>query len=408
MASDNYEVIDPGVPMQGVPGEMVPDGSCASCGPAEECYGPGACWGPGDCYGGDCYPFLRPLRDRVWYDVDYLLWWFKSDAIPPLVTTSSTADAGVLGRGSTRVLFDDQSLKDDNRSGARFKLGTWLDACHCSGFEVNYMFIAEDTTQYQSGILSDMVLARPFYDGLTGQQSSWVLASPGQLQGWANVQSTSEFFSVEALLRRRLHEDCQRRIDLLLGYRHLSLKERLSIDDHRMRIGQSQLEPLNQQIDQLDVFDTENVFNGAEVGISTQSHYNRWSLQFLMKVALGNTRSRIDISGMTATRLGNTIDPPTPGGLLTQATNIGQYEDHNFAVVPELGVTLGYDLTCHLRCTMGYNFLYWSKVARPGDQIDTNIQLPDNDGAVLTHPEFQFTTTDFWAQGLSFGLDYRF
>ena len=79
--------------------------------------------------------------------------------------------------------------------------------------------------------------------------------------------------------------------------------------------------------------------------------------------------------------------------------------------MPEIGFTLGYDLTPRLKATAGYTLLYWSNVARPGDQIDLNVdsrQFPpphDGDG---TKPEFALHTSDFWAQGLNLGLDYRF
>lgn len=79
--------------------------------------------------------------------------------------------------------------------------------------------------------------------------------------------------------------------------------------------------------------------------------------------------------------------------------------------MPELGITLGYDFTCRLRATFGYTFLYWSKVARPGEQIDTELnpsQFPPGTLVGAPHPQFVFHTSDFWAQGLNFGLEYRF
>jgi hypothetical protein len=55
--------------------------------------------------------------------------------------------------------------------------------------------------------------------------------------------------------------------------------------------------------------------------------------------------------------------------------------------------------------------MYWSGVARPGEQIDTNVsssQLPPQTGATAYKPTFQLHTTDFWAQGLNVGLDFHF
>ena len=72
---------------------------------------------------------------------------------------------------------------------------------------------------------------------------------------------------------------------------------------------------------------------------------------------------------------------------------------------------LGYDLTCRLKATVGWSFLYWSSVMRPGDQIDTNVnpsQLPPGTLSGIPSPQFKPVMTDFWAQGLSIGLDYRY
>jgi len=78
-----------------------------------------------------------------------------------------------------------------------------------------------------------------------------------------------------------------------------------------------------------------------------------------------------------------------------------------------LGATLGYQLTPRLRATFGYTFIYLSNVARPGDQIDTNVnsRLLPNDTRPLAgdtqHPQFVFQESAFWAQGISVGLDFR-
>jgi len=67
------------------------------------------------------------------------------------------------------------------------------------------------------------------------------------------------------------------------------------------------------------------------------------------------------------------------GGLLALPSNIGTQTRNRFAVIPELGVKVGYQLTDHIRVYAGYNFLYASSVVRPGNQIDPVInraQLP--------------------------------
>ena len=80
--------------------------------------------------------------------------------------------------------------------------------------------------------------------------------------------------------------------------------------------------------------------------------------------------------------------------------------------MPELDLKFGYQFTRHTRLFVGYDFIYWSKVARAGEQIDTTINstLVPNSGvapAGPARPEFAFQETGFWAQGINIGVDCR-
>jgi hypothetical protein len=68
-------------------------------------------------------------------------------------------------------------------------------------------------------------------------------------------------------------------------------------------------------------------------------------------------------------------------------------------------------LTPRLRATCGYTFLYWSRVVRPGDQIDLEVNqelIPPGSGDGLpAHPQFAFRDTDLWVHGFNVGLEYQ-
>jgi hypothetical protein len=86
---------------------------------------------------------------------------------------------------------------------------------------------------------------------------------------------------------------------------------------------------------------------------------------------------------------------------------------NKFAVVPEAQVKLGYDITPTIRVTVAYDFLYWSNVVRPTDQIDRNLvkgQFFQEDplSTSLAYPQRLDKTTDFYVQGISVGLQARF
>lgn len=131
-----------------------------------------------------------------------------------------------------------------------------------------------------------------------------------------------------------------------------------------------------------------------------------------MKVAVGTTQSTVNINGNTVITDVAGATSSGPGGVLAQPSNIGQYSSSEFSVLPELGLNLGYDLSCRTRITVGYTMLYWSNVGRPGDQIDLSINerqfFPGQTPVGAQQPQFEFASSSFWTHGLSVGLDYRF
>jgi hypothetical protein len=103
------------------------------------------------------------------------------------------------------------------------------------------------------------------------------------------------------------------------------------------------------------------------------------------------------------------------GGLLALPSNIGRRENDEFSIVPEVHIDLGYTICKNVRLTVGYNFLYWTDVVLPGDQIDTFVneaQAPTslNFGRAGggNNPTPLFRQTSFWAHGLNFGVALRY
>jgi hypothetical protein len=64
---------------------------------------------------------------------------------------------------------------------------------------------------------------------------------------------------------------------------------------------------------------------------------------------------------------------------------------------------------------VGYSFLYWSNVVRPGDQIDrtvnfTQVPIDPTNGPLSgsARPALMPRQNDFWAQGFNFGIEIQF
>ena len=81
-------------------------------------------------------------------------------------------------------------------------------------------------------------------------------------------------------------------------------------------------------------------------------------------------------------------------------------------LVPEVGLKSRLALTPWCSASLGYTLIYWNKVLCPGDQMSglVNItQVPFHgpfSGPLLPSP--QFVHTDYFAQGLEAGLEFRF
>src|SRR5207244_361036 len=105
----------------------------------------------------------------------------------------------------------------------------------------------------------------------------------------------------------------------------------------------------------------------------------------------------------------------TNAGLLALATNSGRHARDDFAVLPEIGVNFGFQITDRLQAFVGYTYMYWSNVVRPGDQVDLGLNpnlIPTsatfNTAGGPARPAFSFRDTDFWAQGINVGMEFRY
>jgi hypothetical protein len=196
-------------------------------------------------------------------------------------------------------------------------------------------------------------------------------------------------------------------LDGTIGYRFWDLSESLQMQERLT--SQVTADPGSFVI--TDRFETQNLFNGAELGVLWQGRRGWWSLDMLMRLGIGNMHQTVTIGGTTATTVNGTTTNST-GGLLAQRTNIGTYDQNRFTMVPELGATVGYQMTRRLRATFGYSMVYIGNVVRPGDQVDLDVNpnlLPPENVPFTgpLRPQFDFVETDYWVQGLSFGGEFR-
>lgn len=405
--------------------------------------GPGG--GPGG--GGEGYV------PHFWTSFEYLLWYSKSQSYPfPLLTTSAPTDRGLPGRPSTLVLAGgDTSVNPLN--GARITVGGFADADRRYGFEVSGFLTEQradivDVTTSPAGIPT---LARPFRDSATpGAISTLVVGSPTLGQGRAIVFNSQQTWSVEAntvVNLYRTEPGCATSwsLDFLAGYRYLELGEefketsittlnlpstttpivtfgpfgQVTVTGTTVSPGTLPVAGLTVQsgsnVSVIDSIQTRNQFNGGQVGLRGEVRRGMFTLSGSGKVGIGHMRETVTITGNTAISAGNTLTGIAAGGLYANSATIGRFTNDEFAVIPELNVNLGLNVTRNMTAWIGYNFLYIDKVSRPASELTTVV----NTGAVPFSANYGatnrpvvrqvlFNQDDFWLMGLNTGLTFRF
>ena len=373
---------------------------------------------------------------RSWASVEYLSWWTRGMSTPPLVTEAVRGNPAVIGDGG-QVVYGGEQLLTSGRQGGRLRVGHWLDDCRSSGIEAEYFALGRVGDSFVDAGGPDRTVARPFINSQIGAATTELVnylppvgvpfAGSGALCGMVNVDASSSFAGGGFRFRRNYacddHGCSGWSLDWLAGYRYLGLNERLGIREQL-----TSLDPNRPYVafDIMDQFQTRSDFNGADLGMSFIGRRDRWSLELLGRLGFGSNRNRVAINGqttitntLTGDSLTSTVGVPpgggayTGGGLLAQRSNIGVYTDDVFSVVPEIGLTLVYQLSPRVKTTFGYNLLVWTNVVRPGDQIDLRVNpdlLPNEINPVtgpLT-PVAPNATSTFWAQGLTAGVQIDF
>jgi hypothetical protein len=394
---------------------------------------------PGHPTSGPDVGFQGPPLPCLWFNAEYMILFPKSAPLTaPLLTTGAPISGGVLGNPTTRVLYGDGRISFDVASAFRATLGGLWGPEMRYGWEVIGFDMERDSRRYttRSAVTGTPLLARPYYDTVTGRQSSLIVASPATGQGYFTTGTSTEAWGVEANLTMNLYRAAPTQVwgysaSLLGGLRFAVLDERFSA------ISQSDIREnvpftfANEHFGSFlnaarggdsvmlvyDSFHTRNEFYGINLGLQQELRYGRWFTALSTKIAFGDMRQVIGIKGYSMVTQNGAAGFQTvaPGGMYALSDRLGKFRQDNFAVLPELGVNVGCHFTPNLTGFIGYNFLFMSNVARaaqlPTAAINSSL-LPasSNFGVSTTNmpPAPVFTHSTYWLQGVNFGLSFRY
>ncbi len=368
----------------------------------------GSGWGRGASCGlgcdsgcdGDCGPAGRLFgggEDR-WASAELLLWFPQQRRTPALVSTAPEGVQPVPGQPGMDIAFGGD-VGDDLTPGFRLDAGRYLTENF--GIGGRFWMLDEDREHFSmSGRGTGTSIGRPFFNTDQPGPDAILVNLDGEFAGSVAFESELRMLAAEAYGRLKFGRGANYRVDLIGGYTHFNIDDRLLASSTTVDTDSGTRSTF------FDDFDAENQFHGGQLGFETTVSKGRWALTSLSKVHFGNMNQSIAIDG--ASRRVTAADPPTTerfdaGALALDAQ--GQFERDEFAFAPELNLKLAYQFRRNVQLSVGYSFMYFDNVLLAGDHVD-----PLFDGTtILTdgphgQRDFEFDDSSLWVQGIDLGF----
>ncbi len=353
-----------------------------------------------------------PATDRFFVSGEYLLWWVNPGNIPVLASTSNNGNFGFLGQPGTQTLLGPGQFGPTLRDGFRVRAGAWLDECGTCGIDGSFFFLGSRGESFAVNSNQFPTITRPIFAPNIPGEFGELVSFPGLSTGVLVVDTDSQLWGADVNFRKAVCRTCTSRSEWFAGFRYLDLKENLRITEFITAVANSP-QPTGTQIVVRDSFGTHNQFYGGQIGWLVGRSRGRWDFDARLSLAMGVTHQTLTINGVQSVTQPGAPEQLFVGGLLAAGPNIGTFTKDRFSVVPEATFTAGYRLTPNLRATLGYNFLYWSNVIRPGDQIDRVVDLTFVPNSLnvpfsgVPRPQPTFKSSDLFVHGIQFGIEYR-
>lgn len=409
----------PGAPMAtpGVPMGTVVEGAPVMTGPLVS----GPINGGPIVEGCSGTPFLDGFdggMPQFWVSGEYLNWRFRGANIKPLVTIAPAGSPGTLSDPGTAVVFGGDDRQSDWQPGFRFRAGTWIEGG--GGLDVGFFWLDRLKDGVVVGSNGDPGIFRPFFNTGTGFEDAALVAFVDPVfgpvvTGRAAVLSTTELWGADANYRSGWDTGLGGRFDTLVGLRYARLEEELKIQSNLTTLVAAGAAPAGTLIVVSDSFRTRNQFVGPQVGFVAEWLLGNMTFGLRGTFAAGATFQKTQIAGSSGSVFPGGGQVAAAGGVLALPSNSGDRDHTAFSILPEAGVTIGYQVMNNLRVFAGYNVLSWTNVARAGEQINRRVNgtfIPDPTtgtaaGVGAAQPVFKHHESSFWVHGWSLGAEWR-
>lgn len=353
----------------------------------------------------------RTSPNNRWFGAEALLWFSQNHRTPPLVTTAPAGTLPVAGAAGVATEFGGGDGIDHGvLPGYRVSGGMYFGDCQKFGIGGRGYGIFSDSEESTTASNGTSNLGLPFFNVNPASlvEDAFLVASsvgPNVIStGTVTARSDLDMFGADGSLHILVARGSDHRVDMLAGYTYNKMKTSIGVESQSTNVFTGDAIVDGTVFTTNDLFETENVFNGAHLGVLSSVVRNKVSLTTLAKVAFGNMRQTGDIRGFTINNPPNAAAVATAGGVFAQPSNMGPFARDVFAFIPELGIKLGYRPRENVELTVGYTCMFWSSVGVAGDQMDRTIDLVQT----VARPTASFVDRSFWMQGIDLGMNIRF
>lgn len=357
----------------------------------------------------DFWDTVSPWCTGVSAGVDYLLWWIKPVCLTvPTISSGSPTDAvpGAFGQPGTKLVAGQTRFEFEGASGYRPYV-TWTTrdgfwTAEVKGFEL------QTVSSTQAGPATGFTYIPFKAPDNTNQAVPFTI--PGVVDGSFAATGSSRLWGVEingqANLLKNQYGNCLIQSSTLAGFRYLDLTDRVVIRNTQ-RLAANPLVSVSGE----DHCETQNRFFGVQVGQRVAVTSSRCSLEGYGKLAVGSTNLTSDFAGSPLA--GAPVLPGVfPGPIVVLPSNTGVRSTDRVTLVPEIGTTFRYAVSECWTLSFGYSLLYWNRILCPGDLMDPTVNPtslpfrgpPTGPAAPVIQPKM----TDYFAQGVNLGFEFKF
>ncbi|MSU78745.1 MAG: hypothetical protein EXS16_11710 [Gemmataceae bacterium] len=339
---------------------------------------------------------------------EFLYWRFTNGPIAvPLVTTNNNptiASVGQLGDPATTVLLNSGNIVDYGVVPG-LRLSAEVTTFFTPPIELSGFTFERTQTLFSGGSLTNpaQLLAIPYQDidsrfiippTTIGSETAQVISIPigsavGAQGGTIDITSNLVFWGIDAKVYLPLGESDLIGLRLSVGYKHMTLRENIRIFTQSGGVvGGTQFNGFRLpdgifSNTTTDNFETTNNFDGGTIGLRGTLNRQRWSLNADVNFGFGPSTYDVNINGNTVLVpvIENRATQSADGGILALHSNSGITSVSALALTFEASVGLSFQVNQAIRLFGGFNYLWWSPIARPGDYINNTIdarQIPSS------------------------------